>query len=80
MVSISKKTGARVGLVASVAVVGLVLAGCATAGGNGDSGSGGGIIIGTTDKVTKLDPAGSFDNGSLMLQTQVFGLLMDSPV
>lgn len=80
MVSISKKAAARVGLVASVAVAGLVLAGCAGGGGNGDGGSGGGIIIGTTDKVTKLDPAGSFDNGSLMLQTQVFGLLMDSPV
>src|SRR4051794_4268350 len=80
MVSISKKTGVRVGLVAATAVAGLVLAGCAGGGGNGDGGNGGAIIIGTTDKVTKLDPAGSFDNGSLMLQTQVFGLLMDSPV
>ena len=80
MVSISKKTGVRVGLVAVTAVAGLVLAGCAGGGGTGDDSSGGAIIIGTTDKVTKLDPAGSFDNGSLMLQTQVFGLLMDSPV
>jgi len=80
MVSISKKPGARLGLVAVTAVAGLVLAGCAGGGGNGGGDSGGGIIIGTTDKVTKLDPAGSFDNGSLMLQTQVFGLLMDSPV
>ena len=80
MVSISNKTGVRLGLVAATAVAGLVLAGCAAGGGNGDGESGGGIIIGTTDKVTKLDPAGSFDNGSLMLQTQVFGLLLDSPV
>ncbi|HEV7742649.1 MAG TPA: ABC transporter substrate-binding protein [Pseudolysinimonas sp.] len=80
MVSISNKAGARLGLVAVVTAAGLVLAGCAGGGGNGDGNSGAGIIIGTTDKVTKLDPAGSFDNGSLMLQTQVFGLLMDSPV
>jgi peptide/nickel transport system substrate-binding protein len=79
MVSISKKAGVRVGLVAATAVAGLVLSGCAAGGGTGGD-TGGGIIIGTTDKVTKLDPAGSFDNGSLMLQTQVFGLLMDSPV
>ncbi|MCU1416948.1 MAG: peptide transporter substrate-binding protein [Schumannella sp.] len=80
MVSISNKAGARLGLVAVVTAAGLVLAGCAGGGGNGNGNSGAGIIIGTTDKVTKLDPAGSFDNGSLMLQTQVFGLLMDSPV
>ena len=67
------------GALAGTAVFALALAGCA-AGGSSDSGSGSAIVIGTTDKVTKLDPAGSFDNGSLMLQTQVFGLLMDSKV
>ncbi|CAN5480485.1 ABC transporter substrate-binding protein [soil metagenome] len=78
MISVSKK--ARVlGLIAATAATGLVLAGCA-GGGGGTGSTGGAIIIGTTDKVTKLDPAGSFDNGSLMLQSQVFGLLMDSPV
>ncbi|HEY4151687.1 MAG TPA: ABC transporter substrate-binding protein, partial [Pseudolysinimonas sp.] len=40
--------------------------------------SGKSIVIGTTDKVTFLDPAGSFDNGSLTVQTQVFATLMNS--
>jgi peptide/nickel transport system substrate-binding protein len=69
----------RLGLIAVTAVAGIVLAGCA-GGGGGTGGGGGAIVIGTTDKVTKLDPAGSFDNGSLMIQTQVFGLLTDSKV
>jgi peptide/nickel transport system substrate-binding protein len=33
------------------------------------------IVIGTTNKVTALDPAASFDTGSKDLQDQVFGLL-----
>src|SRR5690606_2805537 len=53
----------------------LLLAGCA-GGGGGTATDGGGsdepIIVGTTDKVTTLDPAGSYDNGSLAVQTQVF--------
>ncbi|CAN5394117.1 ABC transporter substrate-binding protein [soil metagenome] len=77
MTSASKKR--VLGAFAGTAVFALALAGCAATGGDtGDSGSA--IVVGTTDKVTKLDPAGSFDNGSLMLQTQVFGLLMDSKV
>jgi peptide/nickel transport system substrate-binding protein len=81
MVSVSKKAAMRLGLIAATAATALVLTGCAGATGGGNTGSTGGpIVIGTTDKVTKLDPAGSFDNGSLMLQTQVFGLLEDSKV
>ena len=49
---------------------------CSTASASGGSSSG--IVIGTTDKVTFLDPAGSFDNGSLTVQTQVFATLMNS--
>ena len=36
------------------------------------------IIVGTTDKVTTLDPAGSYDNGSLAVQTQVFPYLVNT--
>ncbi|MFT4282629.1 ABC transporter substrate-binding protein [Microbacterium sp.] len=58
----------------------LLLAGCA----GGTSGPGNSnapssdepIIVGTTDKVTTLDPAGSYDNGSLAVQTQVFPYLV----
>jgi peptide/nickel transport system substrate-binding protein len=78
MGSISTKPGVRLGLVAVTAVAGLVLAGCA--GGGGDTGGGGDntILVGTTDKVTTLDPAGSYDNGSLALQTQVFPYLVNT--
>ncbi|TFD57670.1 peptide ABC transporter substrate-binding protein [Cryobacterium suzukii] len=67
---------------AGFAVAALVLSGCA-AGGGGDGGddaasTGGPITIGTTDKVTTLDPAGSYDNGSFSVQTQVFPFLMSS--
>ena len=78
MISVSKKAGVRLGLVAVTAVAGLVLAGCA--GGGGETGGDGDntILVGTTDKVTTLDPAGSYDNGSLGVQTQVFPYLVNT--
>ncbi|MET3718272.1 MULTISPECIES: ABC transporter substrate-binding protein [unclassified Arthrobacter] len=36
------------------------------------------ISYGTTDKVTALDPAGSYDNGSFMLMNQVYSFLLNS--
>lgn len=33
------------------------------------------VTIGTTDRITSLDPAGSYDNGSYMVQVQVFPFL-----
>ncbi|MHC6177113.1 ABC transporter substrate-binding protein [Glutamicibacter sp. X7] len=48
----------------------------------GESGEPGGtgapITVGTTDKVTSLDPAGSYDNGSFMVMNQVFPFLLNS--
>lgn len=71
-------TGA--GLVATA----LVLAACggssdddATDGG-GDSG-GGTLLIGTTDKITTIDPAGSYDNGSFAVMNQVYPFLLNTP-
>ncbi|WP_069385937.1 ABC transporter substrate-binding protein [Cellulosimicrobium cellulans] len=49
-------------------------------GGDGGSASGGGsLTIGTTDKITTLDPAGSYDNGSFAVMNQVFPFLMNTP-
>jgi peptide/nickel transport system substrate-binding protein len=69
----------------ALGVSALLLAGCAGGGNsNGNGGSDGGdasgdpIIVGTTDKVTTLDPAGSYDNGSLAVQTQVFPYLVNT--
>ena len=52
---------------------------CATtSGGAGPSGSasGGAVIIGTTDKVTSIDPAGEYDNGSGVLVSNVYPYLL----
>lgn len=46
-------------------------------GGGGDSS--GGLVIGTTDKVVALDPAASYDNGSLLVENQIYQFLMVVP-
>ena len=75
MTSASKKAR-LLGALAGTAVFALALAGCAAGGTSGGASSS--IVVGTTDKVTALDPAGSYDNGSLTVQTQVFALLLNS--
>jgi peptide/nickel transport system substrate-binding protein len=71
-------TGA--GLVATA----LVLAACGGGSGSdddadgGDAG-GGSLLIGTTDKITTIDPAGSYDNGSFAVMNQVYPFLMNTP-
>ncbi|MGB3910264.1 MAG: ABC transporter substrate-binding protein [Pseudolysinimonas sp.] len=71
-----RKTRTRVALVAAPIAAALVLAGCASGGDPG--GDDNIILVGTTDKVTTLDPAGSYDNGSLALQINVFPYLVDT--
>lgn len=73
---------------AGLAVAGLLLAACGS-GGSDDDGTGGGggggggggdsILIGTTDKITTIDPAGSYDNGSFAVMNQVYPFLMNTP-
>jgi len=80
----------RRGLLGAAAVLALVLAGCAdtsdtdggdgsTDGATGDGGGGGSITVGTTDVIFSLDPAGSYDNGSFLVQNQVFPFLLNTP-
>jgi peptide/nickel transport system substrate-binding protein len=72
-----RKTRTRVALIATPVAAALALAGCA--GGSTGTGTGDNVIlIGTTDKVTTLDPAGSYDNGSLAVQINVFPYLVDT--
>ncbi|KAA1380368.1 ABC transporter substrate-binding protein [Aeromicrobium fastidiosum] len=66
-------------LVAVSALAGVALAACGAGNNSGDSNSGAGIIVGTTDKVVSIDPAGSYDNGSLNVQTQVYQYLLNFP-
>ncbi len=81
--SLHHSTRGRIGLaIGAFGASALLLAGCAGGGGGGndDGGDASGepLIVGTTDKVTTLDPAGSYDNGSLAVQTQVFPYLLNT--
>jgi peptide/nickel transport system substrate-binding protein len=70
----TEKKSLRLRALSALAVAGLGVAsltGCASAGSTA-------ITIGTTDKVTTLDPAGSYDNGSFAIMNQVFPFLLNS--
>jgi len=76
-------TRGRLGLaVGALGATALVLAGCASSstggGSTGGSSGGGEIVVGTTDKITSLDPAGSYDNGSFAVMNQVYPFLLNS--
>lgn len=65
-------------IIAASTLAGITLAACGQS--NDDGGdSGSGIVVGTTDKVVSIDPAGSYDNGSLNVQTQVYQYLLNFP-
>jgi peptide/nickel transport system substrate-binding protein len=78
MASVTKWGKRGIALGAGVAATALVLTGCA--GGSVSDTDLNGLSIGTTDKITSLDPAGSYDNGSFAVQNQVFPFLMNTPV
>jgi peptide/nickel transport system substrate-binding protein len=78
MTSASKNGRRGIVAMAGLSVAALALAGCSAGGDTGDKASGNSITVGTTDKVTTLDPAGSYDNGSLAVQTQVFPYLLNT--
>ncbi len=78
MASVSKWGKRGIALGAGAAATALVLTGCAS--GSVSSADLNGMTIGTTDKITSLDPAGSYDNGSFAVQNQVFPFLMNTPV
>ncbi|GAB3530256.1 ABC transporter substrate-binding protein [Arthrobacter monumenti] len=66
--------------VAAAALSALALTACtgpATEGG-GEEAAGEKIVVGTTDKVTSLDPAGAYDNGSFVVMTQIYPFLLNS--
>ena len=76
----------KMGLRYAVALAGvsmLALTACTGPSGGGTaagtSGAGGApITFGTTDKVTFLDPAGSYDNGSFMVMNQIYPFVLNS--
>lgn len=77
--SLHRTARGRVGLAAgALGASALLLAGCAGSGSGSASGSGDAIIVGTTDKITFIDPAGSYDNGSFAVMNQVYPFLFTS--
>lgn len=79
----SKKNGMRLAA-AVIGISALALTGC-TGPSSNDAGNGGSdeassapITLGTTDKVTSLDPAASYDNGSFMVMNQIYPFVLNS--
>jgi len=70
-----KKTA--IGLLAVGVAAMVTLSGCGRTTDDNSGGTSGSdkIVVGTTDKLTTLDPAGSYDHGSLAVQIQVFSFL-----
>src|SRR4051794_41679129 len=72
----------RRALVATAGITAAALALAACGGGSSSSQSssgssgGGSLTIGTSDKITTLDPAGAYDNGSFTLMEQGYPVLM----
>jgi peptide/nickel transport system substrate-binding protein len=68
---------------AGIAATALALTACGGGDGGGSGGSDGGdggdaLIIGTTDRIVTLDPAGSYDNGSFTVMNQVYPFLLNT--
>ena len=54
----------------------LVLTACGSGGSSSGSGSAkDAVVIGTTDKIITIDPAGSYDNGSFAVENNVYPFL-----
>ncbi len=67
-------------IIAVSALAGLALAACGQSKDDNNKDAGGSnLVVGTTDKVVSIDPAGSYDNGSLTVQTQVYQYLLNFP-
>ena len=72
----------RVLAASAATLTALSVAACGSSDDNGGGGSGDGdsLLIGTSDKVTTIDPAGSYDNGSFAVMNQVYPFLMNTPL
>lgn len=77
----NKMTGLRY-VIALAGVSALALTACTSSSGGSTGGASSAdsapITFGTTDKVSSLDPAGSYDNGSFMVMNQIFPFVLNS--
>jgi peptide/nickel transport system substrate-binding protein len=86
MNSVSRRRARPLAIAAGLTAAALALTACGGSGnkssatdGTGKTTSSGSLTIGTTDKITTIDPAGSYDNGSFAVMNQVFPFLMNTP-
>ena len=83
MNSVSKSGRRALVATAGITATALALAACGgSSDDSGDSGSssgGGSLTIGTSDKITTLDPAGAYDAGSFQVMNQVYPFLLNTP-
>lgn len=75
-----KNTRRLVAGLATVVAGGLILSGCVSTSSTSASTTGGDIVVGTTDKVVSIDPAGEYDNGSFAVINQVYPFLLNTPL
>jgi len=67
-----KKTATALTVVALMGTLALSACGQTTPNASGST-----IVVGTTDKIVTIDPAGSYDHGSLMIESEVYQFLMN---
>src|SRR3954449_6921933 len=82
MYSVSRSGRRALVATAGITAAALALAACGGGSDDGDGGSsssgGASLTIGTSDKITTLDPAGAYDNGSFTVMNQVYPFLMNT--
>src|SRR3954470_18088715 len=82
MYSVSRSGRRALVATAGITAAALALAACGGSRGDGDGGSSGGgggsLTIGTSDKITTIDPAGAYDNGSFAVMNQVYPFLLNT--
>ncbi|MBR7503039.1 peptide ABC transporter substrate-binding protein, partial [Mycobacterium tuberculosis] len=65
-----RRTGIKVAAIAAAGALLLSACSTSTTGGGGGGEDGGVLTVGTTDKVTVLDPAGAYDHGTSLAEQQ----------
>ena len=82
MNSVSRNGRRTLVATAGITAAALALSACGGGSDDGDSGGGSGgggsLTIGTSDKITTIDPAGAYDNGSFAVMNQVYPFLMNT--
>lgn len=73
--TMNRRTGVKAAALAAAGA--LLLSACSTSTTGSDAGGdGSALTVGTTDKVVALDPAGAYDNGSSLVEQQIYPYIL----